>query len=48
MIVFNRIRTGFFEWTGNLNTVTFFLSMYLINSPPLVAIKDFQPRSGRK
>ena len=31
-----------------LNIFTFFFYVHLINSPPLVAIKDFQPCSGKK
>ena len=47
-IALKKIKIGFFECTGNLKTFTLFLSIYLSNSPPLVAIKDLQPFSGRK
>ena len=44
----DKTKIGFFDWTGNLNTFTFFLSINFINSPPFVIIKDLQPFSGRK
>ena len=47
IIALNKIKTGFLLCTGNLITVTFFLSTYFNNSPPLVTINDLQPFSGK-
>ena len=38
IIAFNKIKNGFFDLTGNLNTFTFFLSINLSKAPPLVII----------
>ncbi len=37
----NNIKIGFLLCTGNLINLTFFLLIYLINSPPLVSIVTF-------
>ena len=45
--IFKKQIKGFLLCTGSLISLTFFLSINFVNSPPLVTMKDAHPFSGK-